>query len=257
MKKELWASAQGEDEYGKWAEFEYKGVVQRLRLIKPGTFMMGSPDDEPGRYDDEVQHEVTLNNGYWMMDTTVTQELWQAVIGSNPSYFKGPQRPVENVSWNDCEEFIAKLNSELPGLKLSLPTEAKWEYACRAGTTTPFYFGDNVGIDQVNYDGDFPYSDGEGGEYRKKTIAVKALPCNAWGLYQMHGNVLEWCQDRFGEYQAAYAVDPVGPSVGWYRVIRGGSWLDGARFCRSAYRGGCEPGYCLDEFGFRCARVQG
>ncbi|XCN72289.1 MAG: formylglycine-generating enzyme family protein [Candidatus Electrothrix aestuarii] len=153
-----------------------------LRWIEPGTFMMGSPKDEPERDNDETLHQVTLSEDFWLGATTVTQELWQAVTGENPSEFKGAQRPVERVSWEDAQRFMEQLNKEIPGLELELPTEAQWEYACRAGTVTPFFFGGKVSTDQVNYDGNYPYGDGEKGEYRKETVDVKDLPCNDWGI---------------------------------------------------------------------------
>ncbi|MDU9048739.1 MAG: formylglycine-generating enzyme family protein [Candidatus Electrothrix sp. Rat3] len=249
-----WASEWGEDEHGLWMAFHFQKLRHVLRWIEPGTFMMGSPEDEPERYDDEILHQVTLTEGFWLGATTVPQALWQAVMQENPSHFKGDQRPVEQISWEDTQEFMERLNKEIPGLELILPTEAQWEYACRAGTTTPFSFGENVTTDQVNYDGNYPYAGGEKGEYREETVDVKALPCNDWGLYQMHGNVREWCQDWFGDYPAGSVVDPVGPSDGRYRVCRGGSWINDARDCRSALRSGFEPGSRHDWIGFRLAR---
>jgi formylglycine-generating enzyme required for sulfatase activity len=168
--------------------------------IEPGEFMMGSPEDESGRWSDELQHKVVLTKGYWMAETACTQELWQAVMGKNLSHFKGEQLPVENVSWYDCKEFIEKLNKLVPGLDARLPTEAEWEYACRAGTKTPFSFGEIITTDQVNYDGNYPYADEKKGAYRAKTVEVKSLPPNPWGLYEMHGNVWEWCEDIYGDY---------------------------------------------------------
>lgn len=140
----------GSDRFGLWSEIAIESsqgepVIQCLRWIPPGRFWMGSPKDEPERWDDEgPQHRVTISQGFWLFDTACTQVLWQAVMGSNPSAFKGADRPVETVSWNDCQDFLKRLNERLPGLDLSLPTEAQWEYACRAGTTTPFSFGANI-----------------------------------------------------------------------------------------------------------------
>ena len=166
---------------------------------------MGSPESEPERYDYEgPQHQVTLSQGFWMFDTAVTQALWQAVMDNNPSKFKDPDKPVENVSWDDCQRFLVKLNVRVPGLELTLPTEAQWEYACRAGTQTPFYFGDNITPEQVNYNGNYPYVGAETGLYRRETVTVKELPCNDWGLYQMHGNVREWCLDGMRNYIRHY-----------------------------------------------------
>ncbi len=249
-----WASEWGEDEHGLWMAFHFQKLRHVLRWIEPDTFMMGSPEDESERDDDETQHQVTLTEGFWLGATTVTQELWEAVTGENPSEFKGAQRPVEQVSWEEAQKFMAQLNKEVPGLALALPTEAQWEYACRAGTITPFFFGENISTDQVNYDGNRPYADGEKGEYRKETVDVKALPCNDWGLYQMHGNVYEWCRDWYADYPAGSVVDPVGPDSGRLRVFRGGSWDGFGGYCRSAYRNRLEPGVRDFTHGFRLSR---
>jgi formylglycine-generating enzyme required for sulfatase activity len=207
--------------------------------------------------DNEAQHEVTISRGFWLADTTCTQQLWQAVMGENPSRFKEDERnPVENVSWHDCEGFINQLNQIVPELEVRLPTEAEWEYACRAGTTTPFSFGRNVTTDQANYDGNHPYAGGAKGEYRQRTVPVASLPANAWGLYEMHGNVWEWCEDWFGGYPQDHQVDPTGPGSGSGRVLRGGSWFSFARLLRSAFRFALDPGLRLDSFGFRLARGQ-
>ncbi len=251
-----WASDWGQDRYGLWVAFTYKNVRQCFRWIKPGTFMMGSPENEMERDDDEVLHEVKISQGFWIADTACTQALWQTVMGGNPSRFKGDQRPVEKVSWNDCLEFIEKINRLKPGLDMRFPTEAEWEYACRAGTQTPFWFGDNITPEQVNYDGNYPYAGGEKGKFRGETVEVMSLPCNGWGLYQMHGNVWEWCVDWFADYLAERVIDPVGPPDGEYRVIRGGSWISFGRFVRSAYRRRSEPDYRNDYTGFRLARGQ-
>ena len=217
--------------------------------------MMGSPDNEPKRWEKEgPQHEVILTESYWLADTACPQALWKAVTGNNPSRFKGAERPVERVSWEDVQNFIDRLNKAIPGLELELPSEAQWEYACRAGTTTPFFFGKKISTDQVNYDGNYPYADGEKGEYRKETVDAKDLPCNDWGLYQMHGNVWEWCRDWFGDYSDEITIDPAGPSDGRDRVCRGGSWYDDAWYCRSAIRDGSEPDFRDFWLGFRLAR---
>ena len=258
---ESWASDWGEDEFGLWMAFTYKGVRQVFRWCEPGTFLMGSPENELERYGREVQHQVTLTKGFWIADTTVTQALWQVVMGDNPSYFKGDENPVEKVSWDDAQAFIVKMNSLKTELKLCLPTEAQWEYACRAATTTPFSWGDQIDSSLVNFDGNNPYNNANKSEYRERTVAVKELPCNGWGLYQMHGNVWEWCQDRHGGYPSQSATDPQGPGSGDSRVLRGdarmlrgGSWIDRGRSCRSAYR----SGYALSGrnygIGFRLAR---
>ena len=285
-----WASDWGLDEYGAWVEFsvedkvvrhsdgykEYDGyskydrnnshesivrVTQRMRWIEPGTFKMGSPETEAERYPDESpQHEVNIKEGYWLFDTACTQALWDAVIGDNPSSFKGADRPVEQVSWNDAQQFIQALNQLLPGLDLGLPSEAQWEYACRAGTDTPFSFdGGNITPEQVNYDGNYPYPGGAKGLYRQETVPVKSLPANPWGLYEMHGNVREWVQDAWHDnYNGAPTDGSVWESAetGAARVLRGGSWSDDAGYCRSAARYYSQPGVQGGNSGFRCARVQ-
>lgn len=133
-----WCSASGEDGFGIWFEFAIKEISQRMRWINPGKFLMGSPDYEPHRYDYETQHEVTLTKGFWFADTACSQELWQVVMKSNPSKFQGAQRPVEKVNWDDCQEFLRKINGLIPEMSLSFPTEAQWEYACRTGDNDPF-----------------------------------------------------------------------------------------------------------------------
>ena len=199
-------SERGIDEYGTYADLHistgYGKATQRMRWIEPGTFLMGSPDGAAERWSDEgPQHSVTLTKGFWLADTACTQALWQAVMGNNPSYFRdNEQNPVENVSWNDVQEFLRTIETLLPGVEACLPTEAQWEYACRAGTTTPFSFGNQITPKQANYDGDFPYADGKEGEYRGHTLPVKSLPANAWGLYEMHGNVGEWCTNDLHTY---------------------------------------------------------
>ncbi len=222
--------------------------------IPPGKFLMGSRQDEPEREENEAQHEVTLTKGFWMQTTAVTQRHWESVMGNNPSHFRGPELPVERVSWNDCQEFCQKVTDQT-GRKTGLPTEAQWEYICRAGTTSPFWFGKNITTDQVNYDGEEPYDGGEQGEYRDQTVPVKSFPPNGWGLYGMHGNVLEWCQDWYGEYGSEPRIDPEGPAEGRHRVIRGGSWGRHAGLCRSAYRLHYDPVLSGSLLGFRCAQV--
>ena len=216
---------------------------QAFVYIKPGTFWMGSPSDEPKRDSDETRHKVTLTKGFYLQTTEVTQGQWERVMGSNPSYFKncGADCPVENVSWEDIQEFIRKLNRE-EGKKYRLPTEAEWEYACRAGTETPFSFGKCLSTDQANYDGNYPMPGCGKGAYREKPAPVKSFAPNAWGLYDMHGNVWEWCEDWKGDYPSGAVTDPEGPSNGSVRVLRGGSWSNYAGNCRSANRRGGAPG---------------
>jgi len=251
-----WAEECGQDEFGVYADFSIGAVRRRMRWIWPDTFLMGSPQGEPERLDDEQQHEVILSKGYWLDETACTQELWREVMGKNPSNFKGENLPVETVSWDDCQQFIRALNDQKPGLDLRLPTEAEWEFACRAGSTTPFSLGENITPEQVNYNGKYPYDNAEKGENRGTTVAVKTFLCNTWGLYEMHGNVWEWCGDWFGDYPVDTAVDPTGPDGGSNRVLRGGGWISFARYCRSAYRYCSSPGDRLDFNGFRLARGQ-
>ena len=173
-------------------------------------------------------------------------------MGDNPSEFKNdPANPVEWVSWTDVQTFLNRLNALVPGLDAGLPSEAQWERACRAGTITPFSFGENITPEQVNYRGDYPYVGGTKGLNRVRTVPVKSLPPNPWGLYEMHGNVWEWCADWFGDYPPGPQIDPSGPSEGVYRVLRGGSWNDFGRHCRAAYRYGHVLGYRSSDTGFR------
>ncbi|MDD4272185.1 MAG: formylglycine-generating enzyme family protein [Desulfobacter postgatei] len=238
---ENWAHSYGQDHYGIWQGIFVNKIEIRFRWIPPREFMMGSPEDEPERYDDEGPlHRVAFEKGFWLGETACTQELWQAVTGKNPSIFEkeGPEHPVENVSWDDANAFIDRLNSLVSGLGARLPSEAEWEYACRAGTDTPFWFGRELTPDKANYAGTRPYNKGPKGEYRQKTVPVKFFEQNPWGLYQMHGNVWEWCQDRWhGNYNGA----PEDGSA-WEegdsdsRLCRGGSWLNHGWNLRSAYR---------------------
>ncbi|RYU59919.1 formylglycine-generating enzyme family protein [Methylolobus aquaticus] len=242
-----WASAWGEDEYGLWMTLEYGGAEQTFRWIEPGTFLMGSPEDEPERSDDEVQHEVTLTRGYWLADTACTQGLWVAVMDENPSQFKdNPENPVENVSWEEVQKFVRRLNEPVEGLNARLPTEAQWEYACRAGTGTPYWFGETISPEEANF-----------ARLRGGAMPVKRFPPNRWGLYQMHGNVWEWCADWYGLYPEGAVMDPTGPLKGTSRVLRGGSWIDLPRGVRSAYRPAEIPSQRIDKVGFRLALDSG
>ncbi|MEF8758727.1 MAG: formylglycine-generating enzyme family protein [Candidatus Accumulibacter sp. UW25] len=246
------ASAWGDDAYGLWIEMEIAGVGQRFRWIEPGEFWMGS-EDEAERYDDEgPRHGVRLTAGFWLADTVCTQALWQAVTGENPSRFTDdPMNPVEQVSWDDVNAFLQRVASSLPGVSPALPTEAEWEYACRAGSEGPFNLGATISPGQANYDGNHPYAGGEKGEFRGKTVPVKTFPPNAWGLYEMHGNVWEWCADGLREYDSASQVNPRGPEGDAPRVVRGGSWLYDAGRLRSASRNSWPRVYRLVYQGFR------
>jgi formylglycine-generating enzyme required for sulfatase activity len=219
--------------------------------VPPGTFVMGSPKNELGRYFDERQHKVTITKGFYMGKYTVTQAQWKAVFGDEPSAFKGGKSlPVESVSWDGCQGFIRKLRG-IDQNPYRLPTEAEWEYACRAGTKTPFCFGDTISSDQANYDGNYIYGDGKKGISRKKTTAVGSFPPNAWGLHDMHGNVWQFCQDVYAEYPENDVVDPKGPEKGTHRVARGGSYFHDPQCARSASRLQCEPDIESDIVGFR------
>jgi formylglycine-generating enzyme required for sulfatase activity len=230
-------------------------VGMRFVWIPPGTFMMGSPKEELNRNIDEIYHKVTLTKGFYMGIHPVTQEQWNVVMGNNPSHFKGEKNlPVESVSWEDCQGFVKKLR-EKDKKQYRLPTEAEWEYACRAGTNTPFHFGKTISTDQANYYGAIVCGNGKEGKYREKTTPIGNFPANAWGLHEMHGNVWEWCQDWLGDYPENNVVDPQGPKKGEYRVLRGGSWVDPPYTCRSACRCGFAPDSryytCGCGFGFR------
>ncbi len=219
--------------------------------------MMGSPEDEPERHSYELQRRVRLTRDYWLGETEVTQGLWEAVMGGNPSHFKdcGSDCPVDRVSWDDCQEFILRLNSLVPGGGFRLPTEAEWEYAARAGTTTPFHTGHCLDTSQANYNGNKPFDGCSEGEYRKTTVKVASFAPNAWGVYDMHGNVWEWVQDWYGRHPSDPVTDPIGPPQGTNRVLRGGSWSGSAKGCRSADRRGSSPCSSNYHFGLRLART--
>jgi formylglycine-generating enzyme required for sulfatase activity len=239
-----WASDAGEDKFGRWAEFALGDARQRMRWIEPGAFTMGSPKGEDGRYDDEgPQHEVRLTKGFWLGDTPVTQALWTAAMGNNPSRFKDPKRPVETVSWDDAQQFLNKMNLAVPGLALGLPTEAQWEYACRAGTNGPNYAGDAGKLADIAW-----FDKNSGGQ----THPVATKPCNDWGLYDMLGNVWEWCADGRRSYAAKPVTDPAGPLESALRALRGGSCHRFARHVRAAYRYEYVRGSRFNFIGFRC-----
>ena len=280
-----WASAWGQDEEGVWAAFSISDVTQRMRWIPPGRFMMGSPENEEGRQDGEgPQHQVTIVKGYWLFDTPCTQALWQAVMGENPSYFKSDTRPVEQVSFDDVQTFLERIEALSPGLQLHLPSEAQWEYACRARTTEATFAGNleilasasapmldpiswylgnsGVGFELENgFDLDLfaaveerQYPEPMGG-----THPVGGKRPNPWGLYDMLGNVWEWCEDTWHE---SYDGAPTDGSAwlddeGSRRVLRGGSWSYYAQVLRSASAPRGRAGRTgTAGIGFRCARVQ-
>ena len=262
-----WATCWGDSAYGPWAGFMENNIVYAMYWIPPGRFIMGSPESEAGREDREeyeelfeTPHEVTLTPGFWMAEWPCTQDLWTTVMGENPSRFKDPWRPVENVSWEDVQEFLQKLNARHTGLQARLPSEAEWEYACRAGTATATYAGDleilglnnapvldeiawyggNSGLEYELAEG----ADSSGWEEKQYshtkagTRQVGTRRPNPWGLCDMLGNVYEWCQDWHQPYSSDAQRDPSGPEVGAERVIRGGSWTSarGAAGRRTATR---------------------
>jgi formylglycine-generating enzyme required for sulfatase activity len=257
--EEAQAVVSGRDHHGEWAEFIVKGVRHRMRWIPSGTFLMGSPPAERGRYDNEgPQHEVTITRGYWLGETPVTQALWVAVMGENPSRYRSKrpddlERPVEQVSWEDCQRFLDVLNTQVAGLAARLPTEAEWERACRAGTTTATWVGELSGeVKAPELDGIAWYDGNSGGE----THPVGRKAPNPYGLHDMLGNVWEWCADGMRVYAAGPVTDPVGDRQGPLRVRRGGSWHYGARRVRAAYRYADPRKDRYDNLGFRLAGGQ-
>ena len=231
-------------------------IGMKLVLIPKGTFMMGSPETEKGRQENETQHEVTISKDYYLGVHEVTQAQYETVMGKNPSHFQGAivgnenaDLPVENVSWDDAVEFCKKL-SDLPeekkaGRLYRLPTEAEWENACRAGSKTAYLFDDEEGL--------LPEYGWFNRNSSNRTHTVGLLEPNAWGLYDMHGNVWEWCSDWYVEYPQGAVRNPTGPKVGSDRVCRGGSWNGVASYCRSALRYWYVPSFRNNYLGFRLA----
>ena len=247
-----WAEEFGEDHFGVYCRFRIGNAPFVLRWIPPGRFQMGSPQDENGRDSDEgPQHEVTISQGFWLGETPVTQEQWRAVVKAaatelpdSPSHFKDkPQHPVESVNWHQCVQFCDLVQGLLQSAQqFRLPTEAQWEYACRAGTTSAYHDGSactkpagkDPALDRLGW---FDENSGS------STCPVRQKVANNWGLYDMHGNVWEWCRDTKRRYTAEASVDPLGlDSSGASRVLRGGGWGSSARCCRAAYRDSFVPG---------------
>jgi len=226
--------------------------------VESGTFLMGSPEGELGRRENETSHEVTLTQGFWMGKYEITQAQYVAVMGKNPSYFIGDSNPAECVSWDDAMAFCAKLTKQekaagrLPeGYEYTLPTEAQWEYTCRAGTETALNSGKNLSdislcpnLDELGW---YVYNSVDG------THPVGEKLPNAWGFYDMHGNVWEWCLDGYSSYPSVAVTDPIGQSLGSFRILRGGSWVSYAEYCRSALRYGNTQGTVYNSDGFRIA----
>lgn len=273
--KPHWASAMGRDICGLWCEFkvitQHKTVTQKMRWIPPGKFLMGSQKDEKGHYSDEApQHQVIFKQGYWLFNTPVTQALWETVMSDNPSEFKTRDRPVERVSWDDCQNFIKKLNVLKPGLALSLPSESQWEYACRAGTQIATYPAIKGSIDKTSDLNEITtdlndiawYSKNSANNfkldnYKKGTHPVAGKLANQWGLYDMLGNVWEWMEDNWhSDYHGAPVDGSAWIDIGadYRRVVRGGGWGNDTNSCRSASRYRRAPGTSGSFLGFRCAK---
>jgi formylglycine-generating enzyme required for sulfatase activity len=227
-------------------------IGMELIRVDAGKFTMGSPDTEVKREEGEDLHEVEISKAFYIGKFEVTQAEYKAVMDKNPSRFQGDKLPVETVSWVEAKEFCDKL-SKKENKQYTLPTEAEWEYACRAGTKTPFCYGKSVSTDDINYNGNKVYGDGKKGEFRKKTTPVGSFAPNKWGLHDMHGNVWEWCEDFYDEnyYKNSPKKDPKGADKGEWRVLRGGSWDSPPEECRSAYRSGREPDSKENVIGFR------
>lgn len=229
------------------------GVKLEMLLIPAGGFLMGSPDSDKRATPDETpQHWVRINKPFYMGKYPVTQEQWETVMGSNPSQLKGPKNPVEMISWDDCQAFLGKLNAKASGQggRFALPTEAQWEYACRAGSTTKYYFGDDES--QL---GDYAWCNATSEGKTSHPVGLKKP--NAWGLYDMQGNVWELCQDWYddGYYVLSPADDPAGPAEGTDRVHRGGIWTNSPTGCRSAYRTYSPPQFRDCRQGMRIIRL--
>jgi formylglycine-generating enzyme required for sulfatase activity len=257
-------------------------IPENFVRIEGGVYMIGSPPAEMKRESNEAQHRVTVG-AFYMGKYEVTQMEYEEIMGTNPSGFKGANLPVEQVTWFDAREYCNKRSSKeglAPAYNINrgrndprnlrddtvkwqvtwnktangyrLPTEAEWEFACRAGVMGPFTFGDDINTNQANFNGNTPYANsGAKGSYRQRTTEVGTFPPNSWGLYDMHGNVWEWCWDWFGVYSMASQNNPTGPTSGAGRVLRGGSWGNQAQYLRSAYRSGNAPMYKFRHLGFR------
>ncbi|MDR1148532.1 MAG: formylglycine-generating enzyme family protein [Spirochaetaceae bacterium] len=244
-------------------------------LIKGGIFTMGSPASEPERGTDETQHRVTVGD-FYIAKSSVTQREYSRLMGNNPSEFKGDNLPVENVTWFDAVRFCNALSMReglTPAYTISgeavtwnrnangyrLPTEAEWEYACRAGTTTPFNIGNNITDKEANCYNNYGYNNNSSGRvtggYRGRTTPINSYTANNWGLFDMHGNAADWCWDWYGEYGANAKTNPTGPAAGTLRVNRGGGWNDFPKHIRSAYRAATPPGNYSFNLGFRLART--
>jgi hypothetical protein len=237
-----WAAEHGRDEIGYWVVLRLEQTTHRFRWIPPGSFHMGSLVDEADRSENERQIMVRMNSGFWLGETVVTQEFWIEVVGDNPSRFDGANHPVDSVSWNSInDQFLKKLNRIAPCHSFNLPSEAQWEYACRATTTTAYSFGASICSENANY----------GQAKVRSTEDVYGYQPNQWGLYQMHGNVWEWCYDGLRDYGNVESVDdPLGP-LGNKRVLKGGCFGRGPRYLRAAFRNESLRGDAFETYGFR------
>ena len=272
-------AVEAEPQAGERKVLTIKGVDFAFRWCPAGTFQMGSPTYEGDRKSNETRHEVTLTKGFWLLETPVTVGMWRAFVSAtgyrlgsgyegkgvydwiansysksldwnNPGFSQTDSHPVTTIDFEGARNFCSWLGAE-SGESIVLPTEAQWEYACRAGTRTPFSFGSMLNGEQANCDGNYPYGTSTKGPYLKRTSETGVYGENNWGLRDMHGNVWEWCADWFGDYGSGPQTDPTGPSSGSDRVLRGGSWYDFAEFCRSAYRSAYGPTSRRNFYGFR------
>ncbi|TAG70184.1 MAG: formylglycine-generating enzyme family protein [Oscillatoriales cyanobacterium] len=230
------------------------GVVLEMVYIPGGTFMMGSPATESGIYDRESPHHQVTVPAFYAGKYPITQAQWQAVMGNNPSHFRGEKLPVETLGWDKAVAFCRKI-SEKTGKIYRLLSESEWEYACRAGTATPFYFGETITTDLVNYNGNFPFGAAPTGRYREQTMDVGSFPPNPFGLYDMHGQVCEWCSDKWHINYDGAPIDGSSWETGTSncRVLRGGSWYNYAVYCRAARRDWIPAGHSYRCRGFRVA----
>ena len=250
-------------EPGERRVYNIGGVLYPFRWCPAGTFKKGSPLKEPERNDNEPLHEVTLTKGFWILETEVTQQMWMSLFDWNPSWFSntgtGAPRvkhietgdlPVEQVTWEETALFCEALQKK-SGWHVALPTEAEWEYACRAGTETAFSFGSEISPEDANYDDSEPGNIAQRRRAVRNPYPVAGFPSNAWGIHDMHGNVAEWCRDRYALLDEKPASDPTGSDVGSTRVFRGGAWFLDSGCCRSAYRYGIDPDTRAYYLGFR------
>ena len=251
-------------------------IGMKFVSVPRGSFEMGSAEDERYRRDDEKLHTVQISQPYWLSTYEVTQRQFEQVMGTNPSFFsatgvgrvkvrpkEAPLHPVEGATWNQAAEFCEKLSAreDEKGRKFTyrLPTEAEWEWACRAGTSAPLYYGRDISSHELNFNGIGPLGRGRTGPFLRATFAIGGYRPNAFGLYDMHGNVAEWCSDWHSSdyYRDSPKLDPKGPASGEEKVVRGGGWANSARECRSAARNHFPPNFSSYAIGFRVVLIEG